>query len=73
MINFFNYYSSIEEPLKRQQLRNKIISECKIQLPSFYSWIRRKKVPPLAQEKIANILEKPQSELFPETENEFNY
>ena len=68
-MNFFEKYKSILEVKKRSALRNKIVRACKIEVFTFYGWIRRKKVPPLAQEKISEIMDVPQSELFP-TETE---
>lgn len=55
-MNFINYYKSISDKEIKQTLRNKIIEVCKIQHSTFYSWLKRGKIPALAMEKINQIL-----------------
>jgi len=65
-MKFKDYYLGIEDSHKKRLLRNTIIKACKVQLPSFYSWLRKEKFPPLVREKISLILKKSEFELFPE-------
>lgn len=65
-MNFIDYYKSIKNIIERRDLRNKIMYECGAQLPTFYSWVRRKRFPKLVKQKIAEIVQKEESELFPE-------
>ena len=69
-MEFIAYYQNISEKTEKRELRNKIIDACKIQHSTYYSWLHRKTIPLLAQEKIAEIIGKPVEELFPEKENE---
>jgi len=55
-MNFINYYKSISDKEKKQTLRNKVIEVCKIQQATFYSWVIRGKITPLAQDKINELL-----------------
>lgn len=64
-MDFITFYKAISNKIEKRRLRSKIIEHCQIQPPTFYSWLLREKIPPLAQEKIALILEKSQTELFP--------
>ena len=72
-MTFYEIYKRIESVEKKRAFRKKIINACMIEPGSFYTWITRKKVSPLAQLKIAEVLEKPIDELFPtEKENELS-
>ncbi len=64
-MDFIPYYQNISDKSEKRKLRNKIIEVCKIQHSTFYAWLHRKSIPLLSQEKIAEILQKSQSELFP--------
>ncbi len=64
---FFDYYKGISDVEEKRRLRKQVIENCEIEPTTFYSWLYRKKVPRLAQKVIAQILNKPQTELFPET------
>ena len=68
-MEFIAYYKKKSKEEKRE-LRDKIIDACLIQPPTFYGWLFRGKVPPLAKKVIAELLKKEQKELFPEKENE---
>ncbi|MFN8255452.1 MAG: hypothetical protein U0W24_07170 [Bacteroidales bacterium] len=70
-MNFIDFYQSLKDGKERKTLRNKIIDATYISYPTFFGWIRRKKIPLLAQEKISQILDIPKSELFPENESSF--
>ena len=51
------------------KIRNKIVHECKISTQIFYNWVKDiTPVPHWAKPIIAEIMDKPQSELFPEHE-----
>ena len=67
-MNFYTHYNSITTKVEKRKLRNKIINECEIQHSTFYSWLSRKKIPALAQKVICEIMNIPQSKLFPELE-----
>jgi hypothetical protein len=67
-MDFYDYYKSLTDLQRKRILRKTIIEQCRIEPTSFYSWLQRRKVPKLPQTIIAEILQKPLSELFPETE-----
>jgi hypothetical protein len=67
-MDFRTYYQSISDKMERRKIREKIINSTKIQMPTFYLWLRSNRVPHLAQEKISQIIGMPQSELFPDNE-----
>lgn len=69
-MEFITYYQNISDKTGKRKLRNEIIDSCKIQHSTFYSWFSRKAIPLLAQEKISELLQKSQSELFPENKDE---
>ena len=71
-MDFITHYQAISDNSEKRSLRNKIINACCIQHSTFYSWIHRAKIPLLAQKVISEIMEQPQKELFPESENEFS-
>ncbi len=64
-MDFFMYYKSISNKKEKIFLRKQIIENCRIQYPTFYSWLAREKIPFLAQKVISDILEKEHEELFP--------
>lgn len=64
-MNFKELYQTIPDKREKRKIRNKIIESTKVQHSTFYSWLFRNKIPLLAQEKIAEIMCKPQIELFP--------
>ena len=50
------------------KIRNKIVSKCEISTAIFYNWLKGfTPVPHWAKPSIAEILNKPVNELFPET------
>lgn len=55
-MDFINYYQSIKDRKQKRDIRNLIIESCKIQFSTFYSWMSRKRIPPLAQEKINEVI-----------------
>ncbi len=71
-MDFITHYQAISDNSEKRSLRNRIIKACCIQHSTFYSWIHRSKIPLLAQEKIAEIMEQPQKELFPESKYELS-
>lgn len=64
-MDFFQNYQSIDEREERQQLRNKILIACEVQFTTFYSWLKRKKIPLKHQPKISKVLNIPVEILFP--------
>jgi hypothetical protein len=63
--NFFQIYNDLPTRNDQKIIRDRIISEAKIDRQTFYSWFRRKKVSDLkAQAIIAKILNIPMDELF---------
>lgn len=71
--DFYELYNELDRQEKRK-LRKEIVKTCMIEFPTFYSWMRRKKVSQLAMLKIAEIMDTDVFELFPESieTNEFN-
>ena len=67
-MKFSQYYQNISNKTEKRKFRNKIIDACMIQHPTFYGWLTRKRIPPLAQKIIAEIIGRPVDELFPEEE-----
>lgn len=65
-MTFFNYYKNLPSIKQKRAFRKRIIEACKIEPGTFYTWINRRTVSALAQTIIAEIIDKPQSELFPE-------
>ena len=65
-------YKAISDKLEKRNLRRQITEACKVETPTFYAWLLRGKIPFLAQKEISNILQLPQSELFPEKVRETN-
>ena len=55
-MNLTQYYQNIADKKAKQEFRNKVIESCKIQFATFYLWLRKNKVPPLAQEKINELI-----------------
>lgn len=68
-MDFKLFYQNLPDKLEKRKIRNNIISTCRIQHSTFYSWLYRQKIPALAQEKISEILGKPIEDLFPEDES----
>ena len=71
-MDFFTHYRKIKDRKQKRNLRKKIIESCMIEPSTFYSWIYRKSVTPLSRVKIAEIMQKKVSELFPEVETSSN-
>ena len=67
-MNFFEYYKKLQGRTEKRHFRKKVIYACKIEHGTFYSWLAKKKVPALAQTVIADLMQKPQNELFPTEE-----
>ncbi len=68
-------YMSLPRMDKRNvKLRNKIVTECKISTPIFYNWVKGiTPVPHWAKPIISEIMQIPQTELFPnETPEQIN-
>lgn len=65
-MKFKEYYNRLPDSAAKKRFREKVIEDCRIVYPTFYSWLQRNQVPPLAREKIAEIAGKPENELFPE-------
>lgn len=65
-MDFIETYKAIQSRKQRSKLRNEIITACYAETSTFYTWFKRKVFPLVAQEKIAQIMDKPVSELFPE-------
>ena len=63
-MKFKEYYNSLPNLEEKKAVRKSIINACKIEPTTFYTWLSRERVPLLAQEKISEILNIPQSELF---------
>jgi len=65
MITFFDLFESLSDNEKRV-FREKIMRTCSIKLPTWYSWVRRKKIAKQSQILIAMELNQPIHILFPE-------
>lgn len=65
-MDFPETYKSITSKREKRFLRQKIEKACYVTSATFYTWLRRSSFPVLAQIQIANIMQLPQSELFPE-------
>ena len=66
---FLQYYKDLPTKTDQKKLRHRIIKECKIQKPTFYSWLQRGGIPDEKSQKIiAEILELPVEILFPVTQ-----
>lgn len=65
-MTFYEYYYSFTDNIKKRNFRKQVINACKIEPTTFYSWLARKIIPPLAQEKISEIIGLNQKDLFPE-------
>lgn len=75
-MSFIDYYKSIEKRDDKTMLRNRILIECDIQVPTFYQYMRNGRFPLLVREKISKILGLPVNELFPGekiNKQEFNH
>jgi len=64
-MKLFSIYDSIPDYKRKREFREKITTGCMIQQSTFYLWKRRGRIPELAKEKIAELLEIPIEELFP--------
>ena len=64
-MTFTEIYKAIPDIAKKREFRKKIIDVTLIEPGTFYTWINRKRVSPLAQEKISELLGKRVEELFP--------
>jgi len=64
-MDFIENYKSILDKREKADLRNEIISRCKVNQSSFYQWIYRKKYPAYAKRIISELMKLPQTELFP--------
>lgn len=62
---FKDYYENLSEK-GRVELRDRIIKETEISMPTFYNWMREDKFPKVYRIVIAQIMEKSVDELFPE-------
>lgn len=71
-MTFLEIYQNLTDREEKQDLRNKIVSACEIQQSTFYSWLRREKLPRRARNKISEILNVPESELFPKEKSVIN-
>ena len=69
-MDFFNFYQNIPNKTEKRKLRNKIVDVCSIQQSTFYYWLSKRSVPALAKQKICELLNLPEEELFPIEENE---
>ncbi|MGD9930183.1 MAG: hypothetical protein AB7U05_09195 [Mangrovibacterium sp.] len=68
MKKFFDYYESLSQD-DRQVFRKRIIKACLIEPPTWYSWMKRHRIPKPAQKLIALEMGQPMDVLFPETED----
>lgn len=60
---FKDYYNSLPEK-EKVELRNKIIQETELSLPTFYTWMRNESFPRVYRFFIAQIAGRPEEELF---------
>jgi hypothetical protein len=67
-MTFYEIYQNLTDKEDKRELRNKVVSVCEIQPSTWYSWLQRKKIPKKARIKISEILNVPESELFPKKE-----
>ena len=63
-MKFISIYDSISSYQEKRAFREKIINGCKIQPSTFFAWRSRGRIPELAKEKIAELLEMSTEELF---------
>jgi len=66
-MTFRQHYQAIKGIKNKRKFRETIVSVCKIQPASVYTWLRKNRVPALEQGIISDLLNIPQSELFPES------
>jgi hypothetical protein len=64
-MTFLEIQHTLNDREDKQEFRNKIVSACEIQQSTYYSWLRRGKIPRKAQKKISELLNVPETELFP--------
>lgn len=65
---FLQYYKDLPTRTDQKELRHRIIKECKIRKPTFYSWLQRSNIPDKkSQVIISEILNQPKEILFPQT------
>ena len=64
-MTFYEHCQSLKEQEDKREFRNKVVMVCEIQQSTWYSWLKRKKIPKKARLKISEILNVPESELFP--------
>jgi hypothetical protein len=66
-MDFFTIYQNLPTRKDQKDLRHNILKSCRIEKPTFYSWMTRNNVP---DEKnrliIASILDQPVEILFPQ-------
>lgn len=65
MTTFFQHIEGLN-PRERKEFRKQIIKICSIEAPTWYSWLRRKKVSKQSQKLIANAMNSEPEILFPE-------
>jgi len=56
MNEFLSYYYSLSLDDKRE-LRKQIVDACKIEPPTFYSWLQRKEIPELPLSVVLNTMQ----------------
>ncbi len=66
-MNFIEYYKTIANKQTKQSLRNRIVEATGIHIMTYYTWLRRGKIPSQYHNAIAEITNLKKSELFPET------
>lgn len=71
-MTFFEYYGTLTNVEEKKKLRNAILEKTGVSYPTFYAWLRRRKISVLAQKEIANILNMPKCELFPIEKNQYS-
>jgi len=64
MLTFYELYDSLDDE-DRTPFRERMIKVCSVELPTWYSWLRRKRIAKQSQILIAMELGHPVKTLFP--------
>ena len=68
MREFFELYEALPSR-ERQLLRKRLIKSCRIEPPTWYSWMNRRIIPKPSQKLISIEMDIPIDELFPNATN----
>jgi len=69
-MGFTEFYKAIPDKMEKRKLRKKIMEQCYVEPQTIYMWLRKNRVPFLAQKQISLIVGISQLELFPENKSD---